>query len=409
MKLRIGGRPTVNIFDCLQKPLPRKQIQFPFSNPRSYFYFSARYALAEGIKVLGLHPGDTVLLPAYNCGIEIEPFNHFGLRTEFYRVDRSLKVDLHDLRFKMKGNIKALLVIHYLGFPQPIEEIRTISNEHGSFLIEDCAHALLSSHKNKCLGTYGDIAVFSILKTLPVPNGGILVVNNTALSLERESCRPSRFSALCHLSEQILQKTSPSEEYAALIEMISYRPLLWGISAAKYIIAAFKKIFNIGELHLMRPDSYDFRSELIAWGMSRASENILSNTDMNRVKESRRSNFNRYLDWFRIEKPTGVTLPYNQLPEGICPLFFPLIIEKEFAREIIYRELKKRGITSHPWWDRFHAKVPWAEFSDAVYLKQRLFGLPVHQDLTPFNVSTILGELVAVLSNLEHQSKGEIS
>ena len=63
-------------------------------------------------------------------------------------------------------NVKAILITHFLGFPQPIDEIKRICNERNLFLIEDCAHAFLSSYNGNPLGSYGDIAVFSLLKDI---------------------------------------------------------------------------------------------------------------------------------------------------------------------------------------------------------------------------------------------------
>jgi dTDP-4-amino-4,6-dideoxygalactose transaminase len=59
---------------------------------------------------------------------------------------------------------------------------------------------------------------------------------------------------------------------------------------------------------------------------------------------------------------------------------------------MLYRTLKGRGVVTHPWWDRFHPGVPWDEFPDAVYLKKRLFGLPIHQDLTLKHLDLVINE-----------------
>jgi perosamine synthetase len=53
-------------------------------------------------------------------------------------------------------------VTHFLGFPQPIDEVKKICGERTLFLIEDCAHALLSYHDGKPLGSYGDVSNFSL-------------------------------------------------------------------------------------------------------------------------------------------------------------------------------------------------------------------------------------------------------
>src|SRR5436190_8081929 len=46
--------------------------------------------------LLGLGPADEVLLPAYNCGAEVDPFVHAGCRPIFYRIDRAANLDLGD-------------------------------------------------------------------------------------------------------------------------------------------------------------------------------------------------------------------------------------------------------------------------------------------------------------------------
>src|SRR5204862_512234 len=75
---------------------------------------------------------------------------------------------------------RVLYVIHYLGWPQPILELRELCKERGIVLIEDCALSLLSQFNGRPLGTFGDYSVFCLYKTLPVPNGGMLIQNGTA-------------------------------------------------------------------------------------------------------------------------------------------------------------------------------------------------------------------------------------
>jgi dTDP-4-amino-4,6-dideoxygalactose transaminase len=89
------------------------------------------------------------------------------------------------------------------------------------------------------------------------------------------------------------------------------------------------------------------------------------------------------------------------LPKGVCPLFFPLLVESRQEREVIYEALKNMGITSHPWWKTFHPAVNWDEFPDAVYLKECLLGLPIHQDITRHHLDRIVNVLDTVLSRME--------
>ena len=106
---------------------------------------------------------------------------------------------------------------------------------------------------------------------------------------------------------------------------------------------------------------------------------ILSNSDLYEIKKRRRRNYQYLMEHFR-EKNEYVQ-PFKELPPGVCPLFFPLIMKKDGKRDYFHGKMGKYGITTHDWWKRFHPDVPWSEFPDSVFLKNRLYGLPIHQDL----------------------------
>jgi len=393
---KIGGRPVAAPRDYWRKP-DQTVTRFPFGSPCSRYFFSARYALAAGIRSLGVKEGDSVLLPAYTCGVEIDPFLHLGIQPRFYRIGADLRTDVEDLAKRLTGEVKAVLVTHFLGFPQPIEEIRGLCDEKKVFLLEDCAHALLSSHKGRDVGTFGDIAIFSLLKTLPVPNGGILVINNESVSCKCGQRMPSRFGALFYLSDLWRQKTN-SEGYAAVLFEKLASAVMWrGMSAVKLGIAAFRTVTGKMGSALVRPDSFTFSSEVMNWGISPASITLINNTDLHLVKETRRQNFSHLLErLMSSECRKAFDFPVHSLPDGVCPLFFPLFVEGKGAREHFYRSLKKSGIVSHPWWDIFHPVVPWDEFPEAVYLKKTLFGIPIHQDISFKHLDRVVTELEKV-------------
>jgi perosamine synthetase len=386
----ISGRPSFNLKAIYSKKDALKSF-FPLNHERSYYFFSARYALAAGIKALGLSPGDNVLIPAYNCGVEIDPFKHFGIESGFYRVDKSLQVDLDDLLQRIDGSVKAILITHFLGFPQPINEIKRICKEKGLFLIEDCAHAFLSEADGKALGSYGDIGIFSLLKTLPVPNGGVLVVNNQDVAYQHKSQSPSKFSTVFYAAELLKNKTCLNSNSCreTCTEILS-NALYYSLKLSKTFLAGVRKYVHRGGLYLVRPDSYIFNENLCTWGMSTMSKAILSQTDFERVKDIRRKNFQYLLQYF-LKNERG-NLPFRELPQGVCPLFFPIILKSTEQRENLYQHLRERGVVTHPWWKRFHPDVPWDQFPDAAYLKQKLFGLPIHQDITLKHMDRIIEE-----------------
>jgi perosamine synthetase len=391
MNSYIGPRPAFPCRILLKGKEDRGNTVFPFNQKKCYYFFSARYALGAGIEALGLANNDTVLLPAYNCWTEIDPFLHLKINLVFYRIKKDLDIDLDDLLQKTSNNVKAILVTHFLGFPQPIDQIKGICSEKNLFLIEDCAHAFLSSYNGNPLGSYGDIAVFSFLKTLPVPNGGALLINNKNIEYKPNSKKPSRFATYFYAAE-LLRHGTRSDKHSLMEsgQRILYRGFYLSVSLARFFLAGFRKLIDHDGLYLVRPDSYLFIENLRNWGISDVSRNILKGEDFEEIRIIRRRNFEYLLNHFL--KNGRRTLPFKSLPNGVCPLFFPIIVESSVIRDNLYRVLKSRGVITHPWWNRFHPAVAWDEFPDEVYLKERLLGLPIHQGLTFDHLEQVIRE-----------------
>jgi len=156
-----------------------------------FFYSSGRVAFSHALDILGFCGDEKILLPAY-IGINdregsgvMDPVAAAYIPYEFYRIHRDLRADFNDLVEKIQNNtIRAVLLIHYFGFPQPdLEKIISYCKTRHIAVIEDCAHAYLSTHKGARMGSFGDIGFYSLHKMLPVPDGGLLVVNNPLLTV----------------------------------------------------------------------------------------------------------------------------------------------------------------------------------------------------------------------------------
>ncbi len=379
MRLYVGGKPSFRFRQVFGRHHGKKNV-FPLNQEKCFYYFSARYALAGGLTALGLKPGDAILLPSYNCGVEIDPILHSKIKPVFYRIDKNLLVDCDDIMKKITGDVKAILVTHFLGFPQPVNQVGKICSEKNLFLIEDCAHALLSSLDGKPLGSFGDISIFSLLKTLPVPNGGVSAINNRNIDHDHYPKKPNLFATLLYATELLKKRTQSNNSVIEYGLGALYNGVYFSLLSARLALAAFRKYFNPRGLYLVKPDSQLFVEGLRPWGISSLSKKIISKTNLEEVKKIRRRNFEYLLSHF-LKNERGI-LPFRELPPGVCPLFFPIILESSQQREAVYKRLKSRGVITHPWWDRFHPGVQWEEFPEAVYLKRRLFGFPIHQDLT---------------------------
>jgi dTDP-4-amino-4,6-dideoxygalactose transaminase len=91
---------------------------------------------------------------------------------------------LEDLNQLLKETgAKAVVLIHYFGFPQPVADVKALTQPLGVALIEDAAHALLSEADGRPLGTEGDVGIFCLHKGLGLPDGGALILNSPSLSV----------------------------------------------------------------------------------------------------------------------------------------------------------------------------------------------------------------------------------
>jgi dTDP-4-amino-4,6-dideoxygalactose transaminase len=160
-------------------------------------------AFALGLRLFGLQAGKEVLVPAYSSRSMITPVLLHGAQPVFYRLCPDLSVDLEDLASKLTKRSHALLAVNYFGFSQDWAALRRFADETGIVLVEDCAHALFGAWRGTPLGSFGDFAIASLTKFLPVWDGGLLAVNADGKPTESTRSQPLRtqFKAIYNLFE----------------------------------------------------------------------------------------------------------------------------------------------------------------------------------------------------------------
>ena len=127
------------------------------------------------VRAAGLARGDETLVPAYHHGSEIEVLVRASLTCRFYRGTTALAPDEEKLDALVGGNTRALLLIHYLGFPQDAARWRDWCHERGLVLVEDAAQAWLATTADGPVGSLGEVAVFCLYKMYGLPDGAALV------------------------------------------------------------------------------------------------------------------------------------------------------------------------------------------------------------------------------------------
>ncbi len=326
------------------------------------YYYLARNAIWHGVESIGLKPGDTVLMPSYNQGLEVEVLLRRGMKARYYRVDQDLRVDLDHVRKQLSPEIKALYVIHYLGFPVPIEPLRAIAREHGIKLIEDCALALYSRAPEGPLGSFGDMSLFCLYKSLPVPHGGALVLNRPDAPLPPVARTPGWQSTTAYLAHRMLDSLELSWGGLGLYRLVPlFRGMARGVkrAAAAEVVPIYAAKFQV---------------ELVDLGISWTTRYILERVDARTVVARRRANYQLLSSL--LDPKVRQLRP--ELPEGVCPLTLPILVRD---RQRIYEKLFADGVETVTRWPRPHPDIPVAEFPDATFLREQVLEIPVHQGL----------------------------
>ena len=134
---------------------------------------------------LGIGKGDEVIVPAQTHISTAHAVELTGAKAVF--VDCDLKTGnilVSAIEKKINKKTKAIAVVHFLGIPVDILEIKKIAKKNNLFILEDCALAIGAKYNNKHVGTIGDVGVFSFypVKHFTTGEGGIIITKNKRLS-----------------------------------------------------------------------------------------------------------------------------------------------------------------------------------------------------------------------------------
>lgn len=359
--------PVLRPTHLLSRPRHAAPLPFPLRAPARTAFYVARYAIYHLFRALGVQDGGEVLVPVYHHGNEVRAIRAAGARPLFYSIGLDLMPDLDELETLLRRRPRALFVIHYLGWPQPIRALLELARRYEVPLVEDCALALFSEHEGRPLGGFSDYAVFCLYKTLPLPHGGLLVQNRARLQqierLELRPCDPLSLAARC--AELALGDLRSRAERLGRALQAAKRGAGMALSAAGLRRAP------VGDA--------GFRAADADLGMAELCWTILERCDASAVRAARRRNFQALL-----ERLSGRAQPLlTDLPQGVCPLFFPLVVRD---KETAVRELLATGVEAVPFWNRGDGQAEPGPGSAVRFLREHVIEVPIHQDVTPEQV-----------------------
>jgi dTDP-4-amino-4,6-dideoxygalactose transaminase len=129
---------------------------------------------------LGIGAGDEVIVPGFTYVASISAIVYTGATPVLAEIDQTFDLDPVDVEAKITPRTAAIIVVHMLGAPARITELKAIADRHGIPLIEDCAQAFGATYEGKGVGGFGTAGTFSFneFKTITCGDGGMIVTDD---------------------------------------------------------------------------------------------------------------------------------------------------------------------------------------------------------------------------------------
>lgn len=303
-------------------------------------------------------------MPAYHHGSEIEALLQAGLRIRYYKLDRNLAPDPAELKQLLSSRVRALYLIHYLGFPQDLTRWRQWCNAHQLLLIEDAAQAFLASHDGRPVGSFGDLAFFCLYKTYGLPDGGALI-----------SVAPPPLPTL----------PAPSGMWRLFKRHFNWVAQRSGILGALHLQLA-PMVQRWKKRRAAPHQEFDLQDP--ATPPTAMTTRLLPLLLDPETAKRRRRNYRYLLRHLGALVPQ----PFATLPEGACPFAFPVAVAQP---EVFLQQLRHHGVIGLLFWLNPHPSLPVADFPECKLLRDHLLALPVHQELSKSSLRQIVAAVRA--------------
>jgi dTDP-4-amino-4,6-dideoxygalactose transaminase len=316
--------------------------QEPDGQGRHYFGY-ARCALLHLLRIMGVGPGDEILIPTFICDIVLAPLERLGCHVAYYGIDDRFRVDFATMA--VSSRTKAILTVNYFGLSNDLDGIADFAAAHRLIWINDNAHGFAGLHGDNPLERYGDASITSFRKVMPVLNGAYSCLNNPG------KCAKTAFPTVS------LPLEAP------------YR--FW-----------FKSLLGWYGIERPLPD-YSLidaftESSLQEFSMDRQAETVLRLTDQEDIRRKRRDLFQRLDGLLGSRNSRELEWDIELLRPGNSPLAFPLYVRDHATRERLLVAARRERIDIHTW-PSLPGEVLESDVHGAATHWRQLVVVPLHQ------------------------------
>jgi dTDP-4-amino-4,6-dideoxygalactose transaminase len=311
-------------------------------------------ALHLSMICLGIGPGDEVLCPALTFVASANAARYVGASPIFVDICSESEWNLNpeDLERKITPKTRAVVAVHYGGYPCRMDAIMDLARKHNLRVVEDACHGPLAELHGKKLGTFGEFGCFSFFsnKNMTTGEGGMIITPD-----------PHEAEALKSLRSHGMT--------SATFERFRGHTFGYDISALgfNYRIDELRSALGIAQLKKL-PEINRMRKHLVGYYRDRLAETI-----------------------------PDVTIPFFNWDGNYGYHIFPILIPPRCDRNEIMANLRDRGIQTSIHYrpiNTFSAfKDTNSELPITMAISERVLTLPLYPHLTEEQIDYVVSSL----------------
>ncbi len=140
----------------------------------------------------GAKRGDEVIIPALTFIATGNSVFQAGFKPVFVDIKKdNLNINVDQIEKAITPKTRAIMPVHLMGKPCPMDRILEIAKKYKLFVIEDAAEAHGAEYKGKKIGTFGNMAAFSLYAAhiITTIEGGMVITDDPQMADALRSLR----------------------------------------------------------------------------------------------------------------------------------------------------------------------------------------------------------------------------
>lgn len=317
-------------------------------------------ALHLACLALGIGEGDQIICPSLSFAATVNCIRYVGAIPVFADIygNHNLCINADGIESLITDRTKAIIPMHYAGFPCDMNKIMEIARKYKLYVIEDACHGPLSVYNDRKLGTIGDVGCFSFFsnKNISTGEGGMIVTNNEELY---HKCKLMRSHGMTTMSYQRASGHATSYD-----------------------------VIDLG---------YNYRMDDIRASIGVVQLDKLKN-DLERRAEVRKW----YIEYLSEIEGEFICIPFTENKGFASNYIFPIVLRNSTAekRDFIRTLLHEKGIQTSIHYPAIHRFSIYKKFSKSLpnteYASDNEITLPIYGMLEKEQVRYVSDELIKI-------------